>query len=50
MDLEKTSFYAKDNIAIFSRACQEMGINKNDCLNPIMFENGDVRLNEFLYL
>ncbi|KNB43862.1 calponin [Blastocystis sp. subtype 4] len=38
---EKTSFYAKDNVAIFAQACQEMGINKNDCMSASMFENGD---------
>lgn len=42
--IEKTSFYAKDNITIFSHACQDMGIHKNDCLNPSMFENGEVGL------
>ena len=42
--LEKGSFFAKDNIAVFARACQNMGIDKNECLTVSMLERKDVLL------
>ena len=39
---ERTSFYAKDNIALFTEACIALGMDANDCVTPAMFEQGDV--------
>ncbi|KAM7453593.1 hypothetical protein BLSTO_05657 [Blastocystis sp. subtype 1] len=41
---EKGSFFAKDNIAVFARACQNMGIDKNECLTVSMLERKDRKL------
>ncbi|KAK8828182.1 hypothetical protein WA538_002695, partial [Blastocystis sp. DL] len=34
-----SKFLGYDNISIFSRACQKMGIPAQECLSPIMFDN-----------
>ena len=39
--VERTSFYAKDNIAVFTEACIALGMDANDCVTPAMFEQGD---------
>ena len=35
----KGSFYGRDNIFIFSKACQQLGIHSEDCISPYMFDN-----------
>ena len=40
VDIKK--FLAYDNINIFARACQELGISSNDCISPNMFESNQV--------
>lgn len=35
----KGSFYGRDNIIIFSKACQQLGIQNDDCISPNMFDN-----------
>ena len=35
----KGSFYGRDNIIIFSKACQQLGIHNDDCISPNMFDN-----------
>ena len=37
--LEKGDFYGRDNIFIFSKACQELGIRHEDCISSYMFDN-----------
>ena len=38
---DEGSFYEKDNLTIFARCCQEMGIDPNDCVSVSMFERGN---------
>ena len=40
--VELSKFLGYDNISIFSRACQKMGIPAQECLSPIMFDNSQV--------
>lgn len=40
--LDKNSFYARDNLTIFAKCCQGMGIDANDCVSVSMFDRGDV--------
>ena len=42
--LDKNSFYARDNLTIFAKCCQSMGIDANDCVSVSMFDRGDVGL------
>lgn len=37
----KGSFLGRDNIQIFSRSCQKMGIQANDCITPSMFDDNN---------
>ena len=40
--LDKNSFFARDNLTIFARCCQSMGVDANDCVSVSMFDRGDV--------
>lgn len=42
LGVELSKFLGYDNISIFSRACQNMGIPAQECLSPIMFDNSQV--------
>lgn len=42
LTVDEGSFYEKDNLTIFARCCQEMGIDPNDCVSVSMFERGNV--------
>lgn len=35
----KGSFYGRDNIFIFAKACQQLGIRNEDCISSYMFDN-----------
>ena len=44
LHIDISKFLAFDNINIFARACQELGIPANDCISPNMFEQNQVVL------